>query len=77
MAFISPHCNAHFVGSQSGFAADQKLQWALPLLKRQMRAKPASSEQYLLWSDGGAGGGNRFLPDKAEDKHPSDLDTLD
>lgn len=41
------------------------------------RAEPASSDQYLLKGSKDAAGGNRFLPDKAEDKYPSHLLSLD
>jgi len=34
MALLSLHCNAQPAVLQLGFAIDQKLQWALPLLKR-------------------------------------------
>lgn len=38
---------------------------------QETRAEPASSVRFLLQGDGGAAGGDRFLPDKAEDKYLS------
>lgn len=40
-------------------------------------AEPASPGRYLLQGDDDAAGGNRFLPDKTEDKYSSNLLSLD